>query len=584
MVWEAMRISIPDVLSRLKKLDGMVANKFTNVKHQKNRTDNFSLSLPYLPLEPCVSLILKPFQAKTEYHRVGVFILSLVFLLSTVASVVHAEELQKQKTEATQTEDNTLSIRAVATPELTLQKTLQLAKQNYPAIRRVQAELEQAWAGIGVSKTAYLPTLNLFVQNNVATYNKLPGLFFPQAGILPVAGPSPHNQNNQFISGEYSGALLSWNAYDFGFRHAQVEQAKIGVTVAAANKALTELDVLYQAASAYLGVQTAERVVKASEANVRRMTVFLDNVAVLVKSGLRPGVDQSRAVADLASARTHLIQSQQQLEIDRAILAQAIGQAGTPVSIASQPFLDFVPLLPDEVAQINATQNNVELHPSLILQKQKVAVIQAQERTLKKSYMPKLQIMGGLNGRGSQLNAESQTVTFGRGVMPTRINYGIAADLIFNPFDILTERITMRQVRFQEAVERNRTDEISQQLKSALAQAKAQLEGAVQVARNTPLAVTAAKQTEMQSKARYKAGLATLLDVADAQRMLVNAQIDDALAKLGVWKSILEAAKARGDIDPFVKMTQLTQASPPLQPTPASVSPGSSPAPSTGHP
>ena len=46
--------------------------------------------------------------------------------------------------------------------------------------------------------------------------------------------------------------------------------------------------------------------------------------------------------------------------------------------------------------------------------------------------------------------------------------------------------------------------------------------------------------------------LAPIDDVAQARRLLVQAQIDDALARLNVWRARLQLAAARGDIQPFL--------------------------------
>jgi outer membrane protein TolC len=42
------------------------------------------------------------------------------------------------------------------------------------------------------------------------------------------------------------------------------------------------------------------------------------------------------------------------------------------------------------------------------------------------------------------------------------------------------------------------------------------------------------------------------VDVADAQRLLAQAEIDDALARLSVWRALLAWQAALGDIRPFL--------------------------------
>jgi outer membrane protein TolC len=80
----------------------------------------------------------------------------------------------------------------------------------------------------------------------------------------------------------------------------------------------------------------------------------------------------------------------------------------------------------------------------------------------------------------------------------------------------------------------------------------ATLNGARRVAANTPVEVSSAQAALQQATARYQAGLAPIDDVAQAQRLLVEAQIDDSLARLNVWRARLMIAAVRGDIQPVV--------------------------------
>jgi len=80
----------------------------------------------------------------------------------------------------------------------------------------------------------------------------------------------------------------------------------------------------------------------------------------------------------------------------------------------------------------------------------------------------------------------------------------------------------------------------------------AMLGGARNVAANTPIQVTAARAATEQATARYQAGLGNIDEVAEAQRLLTQSEIDDALARLGVWRGLLGVATAAGDIQPFI--------------------------------
>jgi outer membrane protein len=72
----------------------------------------------------------------------------------------------------------------------------------------------------------------------------------------------------------------------------------------------------------------------------------------------------------------------------------------------------------------------------------------------------------------------------------------------------------------------------------------------------TPAQLDAARTAESQARARYRAGLATIVEVADAQRMFAQAEIDNALAALSIWRAILALRTVEGDLGPFLQMAE----------------------------
>ena len=79
------------------------------------------------------------------------------------------------------------------------------------------------------------------------------------------------------------------------------------------------------------------------------------------------------------------------------------------------------------------------------------------------------------------------------------------------------------------------------------------MKAAAEIASNTPLERQAATEAEIRARARYQAGLANITEVAEAQRLLAQAEADDALARLAVWRALLAAAQARGDLSAFLR-------------------------------
>ena len=123
----------------------------------------------------------------------------------------------------------------------------------------------------------------------------------------------------------------------------------------------------------------------------------------------------------------------------------------------------------------------------------------------------------------------------------------------FAAFDFFAIRARRAVEAANERAETARYDQALLDLTGQLRKAQASLDGARHVAENTPVELEAARTTETQQRARYEAGLATLVDVSDAQGLLVQSEIDDALARLAVWQNLAAIAASQGDLEPFLK-------------------------------
>src|SRR5262249_923536 len=106
--------------------------------------------------------------------------------------------------------------------------------------------------------------------------------------------------------------------------------------------------------------------------------------------------------------------------------------------------------------------------------------------------------------------------------------------------------------------EQARYDQVIQTLKAQDARAHTLIESARRIAENTPVQVKAAQETLQRAKARYDFGLTNVVEVAEAQRLLAQSEIEDAVARLAVWHAFLVAAKMQGDLKPFLEQVAKT--------------------------
>src|SRR6185437_13877399 len=72
---------------------------------------------------------------------------------------------------------------------LTLDQAIQFGIDHYPSVRASLARVSAAKSGIDLTRTAYLPRVDIGYQANNATFNNLSGVFFANPFTLPITGP-----------------------------------------------------------------------------------------------------------------------------------------------------------------------------------------------------------------------------------------------------------------------------------------------------------------------------------------------------------------------------------------------------------
>ena len=427
---------------------------------------------------------------------------------------------------------------------LTLNDAIQLALKNYPAIKESRARAQAAEAGVGVARTAYLPRLDMLWQENRGTTNNVFGLLFPQSTLFSMTGPVLGTRSlADSVWGSAGAVLLSWEAVDFGLRKASVDVALAQTSLARQQAALTELDVASAAADAFLTVLAADESVRAARANVDRLQVFANTVRTLVQNQLRPGADQSRSDAELAVANNQLSQATQIAEVARASLGDAVGEAGASFELTPGP-LAIVPQFSVELADLKT-------HPAARAGQAAVDVVRARRSTLNYSYAPHITLQSTFAARGTGADAPGAP-SFGNGLWLQVPNWAIGASVTFPAFDLFSIRARKSVELQNELAETAHYERTIQALTTQEVKARALVKAATAIANNTPIERQAATAGESQARARYQSGLASVTEVAEAQRLLAQAETDDAVARLAVWRALLAAAQARGDLTSFL--------------------------------
>src|SRR2546425_412221 len=436
------------------------------------------------------------------------------------------------------------ALQAPATP-MSIGQAVDSALRNYPAVSVSQEQVNAAAAGIDLARTAYLPRVDSLAQFNRATRNNTFGLLFPQGVIPSISGPVLGTNNFGTVWGSAVGALVTWEPFDFGLRRASVSAATTAKTRSEATLKRTQLDVAAAAADAYLTLAAAQETVRAAQAGVDRAEVLVRSVRALVNAQLRPGADASRAEAELAAARTQVARAQQATEVARAVLAQFVGGDPRGITLVAPKLLQLPP--GQTTPPLNTAANPIAIEQNATVEQAK-----AQLDILDKSYFPRLFAQGAAYARGTGARSDGTRLGGANGLAPDVQNYAVGLSVTFPIMDLPSIRAKKAGQAATIRAETARYQQVTTDLTAQWNEAMAVLEGSRKIAADTPVQLAAANAATQQATARYQSGLGNIVDVADAQRLLTQAEIDDALARLAVWRAMLGVAISAGDIQPFL--------------------------------
>lgn len=428
-----------------------------------------------------------------------------------------------------------------------LRKAVEEAWSKYPSVAAASAALSAAGSQVKAARDEYLPSASLHLQLNHATRNNVLGAMLPNQTIPPVSGFVASGPSGRGVFGTAMGVMLSWTAYDFGTRRAKVALAEAGRDESRARLELVRYQLADQVADAWFRAVAAERAEAAAAASVARWGIALRSVDVLVKTGLRPGADASRLRAELIRAETDALSAQEQTR--RALVDVARYLMDPEKRIA----LDAGwALRPAGGAPANG---NAVPHPLLALRGAAIAKLSADVAVVKREWLPKIALFSAASGRGSSAKSNGEFRDGAAGLYPDTGNWAVGVGFTFDLFDLkrVRAREEVREHRVEEA--RALESEASVELRAIAEQARLRLETSRAIAAKTPEALSAARDLLTQSEVRYRTGLGTITELAEAQRILEQAEVEDALARLAVWRAAYGLSAARGELAAFLEQT-----------------------------
>lgn len=398
-----------------------------------------------------------------------------------------------------------------AAPALTIEEALATAQKNHPQVIEALENLNAAEARTGQALANYYPQISF-----AADWNKGRSFLTAQESIRQTE--------------VHSEALyLKQTLYDFGRTSGAVDTTRGNRQAIDKALAVTRQDLTLRVRSAFYLLLAAEKQVIAVRVTVTSREDTFRQAQAFFDQGIRAKVDMARAEANLFAARTALIRAENNREIARLELANAMGMASLGELTLAEPAALPLSLAERSLAQQEALQNRAELQ-------QFAALKSAADGTLKSAKSSYLPMLSGVASVGYA----------DRDFPPTGNVWGVGLNLtvpLFSGFSSLEQvREATANINSIAARQNNLRLQITKEVASAWLAGN---EATARIA-STEKEVAAANESKALAEGRYQEGVGSIIEVSDAQSQALDAQTANIQARYDYFTALARLDRALG--------------------------------------
>jgi len=393
-------------------------------------------------------------------------------------------------------------------------------------IARLAAErTTQSRARADQARASLLPQVDGEVQDSNEILNlKTFGLTIP--GFPSIVGP--FNVFDAHV--RVAARLIDVAAYR------RWRAARQGIVVSDLERVQTENEVAAAVATLYVGLERAEASIEASRANVELSTRLFQIAEDQRKAGVATAIDSTRANVALARQRQLLIVAENRRDAARLALLRAIGMdlgANVVLTDPLRPEHEPLPTLEASLARASRSRPEVQAASERLRQAELAVSADRAER------LPSLaaQFQGGYNGNHL------------RDLDWNRV-YGATISVPIFTGGRLASRIAEEESRRREALiaERDTERQVEQDIRQALLNFESARTRFAVAEENERLA----RQELEFARDRFTNGVASSIEVDNAQASLILAQDDRIAAMADQAQARYDLARATGAIRDFV--------------------------------
>lgn len=416
---------------------------------------------------------------------------------------------------------------------MSLREAIAYARDHQPSLQAALARVAVAQEQAQLPRAEWSPKVLAGAELLVGTNNNTTASYGSIGWLVPRIGGTPANASAKWTPepSTLAGVGVAQEIYDFGRLTAQASALDLFARAASEDAQLANLDLTLLVEESFYAVSGSHAVLEAADAAVTRATAHRDLAKAGVDAKLRPPIELTRAEADLAKFEVDRARAQGAVTAAQAVLGAAIGAPG-----AVDAGADDISYAPDVKLDVERDPAVRAANDALAGQRELTHAIDAERR-------PDLSLFAGITGRAGGSEVTTNPTPAGGGWLPDVPNYNALVMLTWPLFD----RTVDVRAETSRRLERVRAAELAatrEQLTGRAAQANVDLQVAQTTLPALQRALDAARANQDQADARFKAGFATAIELADAEALLTDAQIQLAIGQFQLARARARFARA----------------------------------------
>jgi outer membrane protein len=429
---------------------------------------------------------------------------------------------------------------------MTLPQAIDYAHAHQPALRAALARVGVFQADAAVTRSRWYPTLVGTAQLLATTTNNTTGSYLPVPGldnprVSATRAESAATASLLPSASTLIGAGARQEVFDFGRITAQAAADDLRADAERFSYDSTKLTVDYDVEETYFAVFTAHAVLAASERAYERTIVHRNLARVGVESGLRRPIELTRAEATLDQYDLGRIHARRGMAIAESVLAAAIGLPDRRVDISGPPPAPRESP-PFEAALEAATNRN----PDLLAARARIRAQKGQTRAIEAESRPNLFVTGAVSGNAGGATPSSGTSAPERGLLPVVPNWDVGLVMAWPLFDATVDARRDRSEVEEDAV-REEANVIEQRIAASVEQAYVEVDAARDALPVLRHSSDAAVANYDQANARFEVGLGNAVELADAEQLRTDTEIQLALGTFELARTRAALARLTGE-------------------------------------